>query len=228
MNLPALNQRKLSLLLAFLLVFLVTGVLVSDNHLGLALNNVLLGVLLLWSMYSVSHNRRFMIVGSLLAAATFVAPWIAQFTGAVAVTLLALGAGFVFFLDAALAILLSILGKREISSDEPAAAVSTYLLLGISGAFVFAFIELFKPGAISTLDPAIVSHSAGVLLRPFDEYIYFSFTCLATLGFGDLVPVSAEDRVLATLEAVHGQIVLTILVARLVGRRLADQRRDVA
>ena len=214
-------------MLAFLLLFLLTGALLSHSDVGLAFNNVLLGVILLASMFSVSQNKRFMIVGGIFAVATFIASWLAQFTGLVGVQLIALGAGFVFFLDAALVILLDILSKRQISADELAAAVSTCLLLGIAGAFVFAFIELIEAGAITTLDPGIVSHSAGVLLRPFDEYIYFSFTCLTTLGFGDLVPVLAEARVFATLEAVLGQIFLTILVARLVGLHLADQRGDV-
>ena len=209
-------------MLAFLLLFLLTGALLSHSDVELAFNNVLLGVILLASMFSVSQNKRFMIVGGIFAVATFIASWLAQFTGLVGVQLIALGAGFVFFLDAALVILLDILSKRQISADELAAAVSTCLLLGIAGAFVFAFIELIEAGAITTLDPGIVSHSAGVLLRPFDEYIYFSFTCLTTLGFGDLVPVLAEARVFATLEAVLGQIFLTILVARLVGLHLAD------
>jgi voltage-gated potassium channel Kch len=39
---------------------------------------------------------------------------------------------------------------------------------------------------------------------------------LATLGYGDLVPASSAARALAVLEAVGGQIFLTVLVARLV------------
>ena len=47
--------------------------------------------------------------------------------------------------------------------------------------------------------------------------IYFSFVTLTTLGYGDMVPVSPPARILAILEAVVGQIYLTVLVARLVG-----------
>ena len=43
-----------------------------------------------------------MIVGGIFAVATFIASWLAQFTGLVAVQLIALGAGFVCFVDAAL------------------------------------------------------------------------------------------------------------------------------
>ena len=46
---------------------------------------------------------------------------------------------------------------------------------------------------------------------------YFSFITLTTLGHGDIVPQSPVARTFATLEAVVGQIYLTVLVARLVG-----------
>lgn len=46
---------------------------------------------------------------------------------------------------------------------------------------------------------------------------YFSFATLTTLGFGDILPRTPVARVLATLEAVTGQIYLTVLIARLVG-----------
>jgi voltage-gated potassium channel Kch len=47
--------------------------------------------------------------------------------------------------------------------------------------------------------------------------MYFSYTTLTTLGYGDIVPVSQIARTLATLEAITGQLYLAVLVARLVG-----------
>jgi voltage-gated potassium channel Kch len=49
------------------------------------------------------------------------------------------------------------------------------------------------------------------------ELRYFSFMTLTTVGYGDIVPHSTAARTLAGLEAVTGQIYLTVLVARLVG-----------
>lgn len=51
---------------------------------------------------------------------------------------------------------------------------------------------------------------------------YFSFETLTTLGYGDIVPRSPVARMLATLEAVMGQIYLTVLIARLVGLHIVD------
>jgi hypothetical protein len=46
--------------------------------------------------------------------------------------------------------------------------------------------------------------------------VYYSFVTLATLGYGDIVPLSPSARGLAILEAVVGQIYLVVVVARLV------------
>jgi hypothetical protein len=52
--------------------------------------------------------------------------------------------------------------------------------------------------------------------------LYFSFTTLTTLGYGDIVPVSAIARALTSIEAITGQIYLAVLVARLVGLNIAE------
>jgi len=55
---------------------------------------------------------------------------------------------------------------------------------------------------------------------------YYSFVTLATLGYGDIVPVSEAARSFAVLEAVMGQIYLVVLVARLVGMHISQSRFD--
>ena len=50
---------------------------------------------------------------------------------------------------------------------------------------------------------------------------------LATLGYGDIVPVSDTARGLAVLEAVGAQLYLVVLVARLVSLYTrAEQKGD--
>jgi hypothetical protein len=46
--------------------------------------------------------------------------------------------------------------------------------------------------------------------------LYFSLTTQATLGYGDIVPVSPTARLLAMTQAVGGMFYMTLLVARLV------------
>jgi hypothetical protein len=47
------------------------------------------------------------------------------------------------------------------------------------------------------------------------------------LGYGDIVPTTPISRMLASVEAITGQLYLAVLVARLVGMQIAhsiDQR----
>ncbi len=60
------------------------------------------------------------------------------------------------------------------------------------------------------------------------DFIYFSFVTLATLGYGDIVPLSATARALSIIEAVFGQFYIAILVAGLVAayitKRMPSQK----
>ena len=58
--------------------------------------------------------------------------------------------------------------------------------------------------------------------KRYPLFIYFSFSTMSTLGYGDIVPVSRLARSLSWLEALTGQLYLTILVARLVGLHIAN------
>jgi prepilin signal peptidase PulO-like enzyme (type II secretory pathway) len=51
-----------------------------------------------------------------------------------------------------------------------------------------------------------------------DEFLYFSYTTLTTVGYGDLVAASALGRSLAITEALLGQIYLVTVVAVIVSR----------
>ena len=50
------------------------------------------------------------------------------------------------------------------------------------------------------------------------ELLYFSLATLTTLGYGDVVPLYGEVRILAALEAVSGVFYVAITVAILVSR----------
>ncbi len=52
---------------------------------------------------------------------------------------------------------------------------------------------------------------------------YFSFTTLTTLGYGDILPKGRFVMMIASFEAITGQIYLAVFVARLVGLHIAEQ-----
>ncbi len=56
--------------------------------------------------------------------------------------------------------------------------------------------------------------------------IYYSFVTLLTLGFGDIVPNTMTGRMCTIVEALMGQVVLVVLVARLVGMHSSQTGDD--
>jgi hypothetical protein len=106
----------------------------------------------------------------------------------------------------------ALFGTGPIDKERIFASLSLYLLFGLIFAFIFAVIEELLPGSFHysrTLSP-----DTGT--RSLTELFYFSFVTLATLGYGDIVPLSGPAKGMAILEAVIGQMYLVVVVARLV------------
>ncbi|WP_062385789.1 potassium channel family protein [Demequina iriomotensis] len=89
-------------------------------------------------------------------------------------------------------------------------AVSAYLLLGGVFGVASGLMELSHPG--SFMDP---NAAAGALT--WQGLLYGSYVTLATLGFGDIVPVTPWARSLWSFEAVLGTLFVAVVIARLVG-----------
>ena len=99
-----------------------------------------------------------------------------------------------------------ILHHQRVELSTLLGAISAYLLIAFT--FTFAFLEV--DGFQST---PFFGQS-----QPTTSFMYFSLTSISTLGYGDLVAVTNLGRLLATTEAVAGQMFLVTLVAALVGR----------
>jgi len=73
------------------------------------------------------------------------------------------------------------------------------------------------PNAFSGLPPVGKEFGSGAAL------LYFSFSTLTTLGFGDILPVHPLARNIANLEAIIGHLYPATLLARLVSLEIAHR-----
>jgi len=112
--------------------------------------------------------------------------------------------------------------RRDVTADTILGSVVTYLLAAIAFTFAFEIVELLQPGSFSGIPDQARSHRAEL----GSSMLYFSFVCITTMGYGDIVPVSDIARPLAVLEGVFGQLYLAVMIARLVGLHIAGSRND--
>jgi hypothetical protein len=82
----------------------------------------------------------------------------------------------------------------------------------------YEIVELLNPGSFS------IAAQRGEASLP--QFGYFSFTTLATLGLGDILPISPLARSLVVLEALVGQLFPVILIARLASLEIQSQRKS--
>jgi len=100
--------------------------------------------------------------------------------------------------------------SRAITDAHLYTAASIYLLIGILWFAVYSAIDAVKPDSIVLVKTARTTRES--------ELLYFSLVTLSTIGYGDIVPMNNEVRMLAALEGITGVLYVAITVALLIGK----------
>lgn len=105
-----------------------------------------------------------------------------------------------------------VLFSKKITTDILFASMVNYLLIAILFARIYATIDYMVPHSFSYSDDLLSAD--GALLST--HFSYFSLVTIATLGYGDIVPLHPMAQMLAAIEAVVGQFYVAMVVAWLV------------
>jgi hypothetical protein len=122
-----------------------------------------------------------------------------------------LGAQAAFHAFVVSCLLRYMLRDEVMTRDEMFAAASLYVLMAFVFAYLYALVELLAPGAFLI---NATNNPDGVI--SWWELLYFSFTCLTSVGFGEITPVSDFARSLVMLQQMMGVLYLTLVISRLV------------
>jgi hypothetical protein len=178
--------------------------------------SVLLGIDLLLAARVAKVERRLMLLAAGLAGAGVAVNllrWIGEAVGDGEVRVL--NAAVVLFGPPAIAVGLvrTLRASRSVQIEAVSGVLSLYMLIGLLFAFVF--------GAVDRLggDPFFAEGTPATMAR----CLYFSFTTLTTVGYGDLTARSDLGHTLCVFEALTGQIYLVTVVSLIVGNL---RRRD--
>ena len=112
-----------------------------------------------------------------------------------------------------------ILRDEVMTLDELFAAAGLYVLMAFVFAYLYAMIERFTPGSFAMNAANNPDGHIG-----WWELLYFSFTCLTSVGFGDMTPVNDHARSLVMIEQMMGVLYLALIISRLVALQSARNR----
>ncbi len=171
-------------------------------------------IVILTIIWAVSINRLQFFLGLLIGIPAIVTDWIPCVAGSCSVPfqLISLTSTFLLYLYAIMIIIPYLLHSEEIHTDELYGTASLYILLGLSWACLYQAIEISHPGSFHITD---VRNLDAVM--NWSDFLYFSFTTLTTLGYGDIAPITSQARSLSILEAFTGVIFIALMLSRAIG-----------
>jgi hypothetical protein len=206
--LPRDRQRYGLVLTALVAVFLIQGI-AEPSGVEEVLVSVLLGITLMLALWTTkAHSSVIVLAGGLVIAAVVVSVVEALAgnvdEGPVRIINLLLVAVAPWAIVAGVA--RTIRARQGVTLEAVFGVLSLYLLLGMFFAFTY--------GAIDRLGPH--DFFAGEQTATTSHCLYYSFTTLTTVGYGDLTAATNLGRTLSALEALMGQIYLVTIVALIV------------
>jgi hypothetical protein len=214
-----------SSLLAALLVLLVVEPFLSEATTRRWAFDLMLSGVVVAAVWTVGSSRRLFVVGLLLVVPALVAKWLDRlWPGSSLLDALWMLFALALFAFTVIVVLRQVLGSAIVSRDTMAGAVAAYLLLGVIWAITFALIELVHPGSFQ-IDGQPLVESVLADGTQVAKFLYLSLVTLTTVGYGDVLPVTAVARRMAVLEAIVGQLYLAVLVARLVSQHVSSPDR---
>lgn len=105
-----------------------------------------------------------------------------------------------------------VLRQQVVSPDTLFGALAVYLSVGVVFGMTFTAIARANPSAFEPAQFVVDGESS---------LYFFSFVTLTTLGYGDIAPASDAVRILATIEAIIGVMLLAAVVGWVVGLLVA-------
>jgi hypothetical protein len=213
-----LRRFSVAHFLIALVLWLVCFPFVARLEYGILIDGSLMTVVLLSAVLAIGGRHRTLLAAAALVMPALVTTWIDRFRPGLIPGELPFAAAIVFLVFLIAHLLLFILRAPWVNAEVLCAAVATYLVIAILWAFAYILVARLVPDSFDfTVKGDPYRSMAGF------EALYFSFSTLTTVGYGDIIPVSNVARMLAMMEATTGVLYVAVLIARLVGHYSGNQ-----
>jgi hypothetical protein len=224
-----LANYRYSVLLTALLLLLLTEPLARGFMAGLVVYDVVLTCALLSVFMIVFHRRSEQIAAIVLGLPAIVSRWAAYaLTDEPRAIAMAAHKGFTLvFCGFAVAIIVrGIFEGRTVRADHVIGTVCGYLLAGVAWGNFYALADQCNPDSFS-VKPELAWQTSDPHSRSF-LFNYFSFCILTAAHNDDITPIGPFVASSTWIEAMCGHFYLAVVVAQLVGLKLAQATRDAS
>lgn len=209
------NNRFLVLLFSLILFFAIYPI-VENSLVATLVLNLFFMLIIFSGVIAISDTRRPLLISLGLALLAVVFRWTHYFYQFDLWLILEHSSNTLFWTYIAVRMLKFILSQSNITAELIYAAVAVYFIFGLAWASIYQVIEISNPSSFS------MSNAEASTQNFIFQMWYFSMVTLTTLGYGDISPVTMTARVFVVLEAIMRQFYLAVLIASLIGRRIAQ------
>jgi hypothetical protein len=157
-----------------------------------------------------------------VAVAIVVMLWLFRLLNLHALNTLSAFVAVVYFCFIVVNFIVMIARSKQVDALVIIKAINGYLLLAVMFSLIIVVVMFYNPDAIAFPEQAAMY---GESMNNFGDYMYFVVITMATVGYGDVVPVLPVARSLSTFIAITGQLYVAILIAMLVGKYLSNQNK---
>jgi hypothetical protein len=180
---------------------------------ALFLLNLLAGIVLLLKQKKVM----WFLVLLLVISAFLLGSNLIETTHEALVRFIEMGTYFLFYIVVTSEIIKQVWQAKKVSKNVIFGLVSGYISLGLIGFFICLSIEMAYPNSFSGL-------IEGISIT--ENLMYYSYITLLTIGYGDVLPISALAHKAAILIGLMGQIYLVVITAIVVGKYINQSSQN--
>lgn len=199
------TKHKMFNFMVSIIMLLILSAVLHGYEYGFLILNISSSIVFILGIYAAGNNKRNVIILIILGLPWFLSEWIfTRSSETIFVSIL-------FFLFIIGTMMDHILHTEEVTTDTLYEAICVFLLLGLLWASIYNYLEYISPGIIF-----VTNNTDTVKHLTANEIIYYSYTTLTTLGYGDITSLTPQGRIVSVLEAIMGQLFLAFMVARLV------------
>ncbi|NTW25022.1 MAG: hypothetical protein HGA37_10000 [Lentimicrobium sp.] len=180
-------------------------------------------LIFLSGVFIIKGKKNLMILYLVLAA--FAMEWVSQVLDLDYIADISRALNIVFFYIVIISLFREMARSKIVTARVVLFSISGYILMGIIYSMLIAAIIQHDPDAFNIVHEVKTGSNATAYLS---ESMYFGFVTLASLGYGDILPLKPYTRSLSTLITISGQLYVATVIGMMIGKYVSgNDKKEV-